>query len=212
MSPALCELPRVKVVVQTREAGEERGGRHPEVLQISLDRRIVEDATNETQDESRQYNEEADTQQEIPRFHRSAGLHCHHGRDHGQTGMQQLGANLPPTRALTIQNGIVLPGEGIPALTVTRTPSPRAAYPHRISTSPGGGSTRAGANRKGCCDRACLGGYFSNSSAIWTALRAAPLSSWSPETQKQRPLSKAQSRRRRPTAQLSFSAVNRGMG
>ena len=47
--------------------------------------------------------------------------------------------------------------------------------------------------------------HFNSSSAICTALRAAPFKSWSPETQKQRPLSKAQSLRRRPTAQLYLS-------
>ena len=53
--------------------------------------------------------------------------------------------------------------------------------------------------------RQTLSHYFINSSAIWTALRAAPLRSWSPLTQKQRPLSSAQSLRRRPTAQLYLS-------
>jgi hypothetical protein len=41
-------------------------------------------------------------------------------------------------------------------------------------------------------------------SAIWTALRAAPLSSWSPATQEQRPSSNAQSLRNRPIWQLSL--------
>lgn len=44
--------------------------------------------------------------------------------------------------------------------------------------------------------------YFSSSSAICTALRAAPLSNWSPTTQKHSPLSNAQSWRIRPTWQL----------
>src|ERR1035438_3760038 len=51
--------------------------------------------------------------------------------------------------------------------------------------------------------------YFSNSSAISTALSAAPRSNWSPLTQKHRPLSSAQSLRMRPTSQLSFSEENR---
>ncbi len=45
-------------------------------------------------------------------------------------------------------------------------------------------------------------GCFRSSSAICTALSAAPLRSWSPATQKQRPFSSAQSWRSRPTAQL----------
>src|SRR5439155_18423792 len=49
--------------------------------------------------------------------------------------------------------------------------------------------------------------YFTSSSAICTAFSAAPLRSWSPETQKQSPLSSAQSCRIRPTWQLYFSAV-----
>src|SRR5207249_438921 len=49
--------------------------------------------------------------------------------------------------------------------------------------------------------------YFTSSSAICTAFSAAPLSSWSPETQKQSPLSNAQSCRILPTWQLYFSAV-----
>ena len=54
--------------------------------------------------------------------------------------------------------------------------------------------------------------YLTSTSAICTALSAAPLRSWSPETQKQRPLSNAQSRRSRPTSQLYFSAVKSGIG
>src|SRR6185369_11625769 len=54
--------------------------------------------------------------------------------------------------------------------------------------------------------------YFSNSSAICTAFNAAPLSNWSPLTQKHNPLSNAQSMRIRPTSQLYFSEVNRGIG
>ena len=38
-----------------------------------------------------------------------------------------------------------------------------------------------------------------NNSAIWTAFNAAPLSSWSPDTQNDSPFSNAQSRRTRPT-------------
>ena len=51
-----------------------------------------------------------------------------------------------------------------------------------------------------------------STSAICTALSAAPLRSWSPQTQKQSPLSKAQSFRRRPTSQWYFSAVKSGIG
>ena len=50
------------------------------------------------------------------------------------------------------------------------------------------------------------------SSAISTALSAAPRSNWSPLTQKHRPLSSAQSLRMRPTSQLSFSEVKSGIG
>ena len=64
----------------------------------------------------------------------------------------------------------------------------------------------AGASPAGTAD------YLSNSSAICTALRAAPLSSWSPATQKHRPLSNAQSLRSRPTWQLYLSLAYSGSG
>ena len=53
---------------------------------------------------------------------------------------------------------------------------------------------------------------FQRSSAIWTALRAAPLRSWSPQTQRARPFSKAQSSRRRPAKQSSLPAASMGIG
>ena len=54
--------------------------------------------------------------------------------------------------------------------------------------------------------------YRSTSSAICTALRAAPFRSWSPQTQNAKPFSNAQSIRRRPTAQAFFPEVVRGIG
>jgi hypothetical protein len=51
-----------------------------------------------------------------------------------------------------------------------------------------------------------------SSSAICTAFKAAPLSNWSPDTQKESPFSKAQSMRTRPTWQLSFPATLSGIG
>ena len=49
-------------------------------------------------------------------------------------------------------------------------------------------------------------------SAICTALRAAPLRIWSPESQKVSPLSSARSLRTRPTKTSSLPAVSSGMG
>lgn len=54
--------------------------------------------------------------------------------------------------------------------------------------------------------------YASKTSAICTAFSAAPFNNWSPATQKLRPLSKAQSSRRRPAAQLSFPDTASGNG
>ena len=49
-------------------------------------------------------------------------------------------------------------------------------------------------------------------SAIWTALRAAPLRIWSPLSQKVRPFSSLKSLRTRPTNTSSLPAVSSGMG
>ena len=49
-------------------------------------------------------------------------------------------------------------------------------------------------------------------SAIWTALSAAPLRSWSPETNRQSPLGFERSSRRRPTSTSSWPLASRGMG
>lgn len=60
--------------------------------------------------------------------------------------------------------------------------------------------------------RASVGPATYNSSAIWTALSAAPLRSWSPTTQNARPFSKPRSSRSRPTSQSSCPATASGVG